>query len=384
LTDDPELRATAAPQPPSATPPLPPSPDMPEPQPRARVSRWWWALLGFVVLVFVVAFVGFWVRLPYYTISPGGGLPVNDRVTVQGARTYPTKGEVFLLFVRERARVNVWRYLQAKLDPDIDLFPEQSFTGGRTPAQLRDQAIADMQNSQLAAKRVALEKLGYDVPPKGAVVFSTLPKSPASKVLKKGDVIVSVDGKPVRELSDLSKIITTHAPGDQVAVVVERDGTRVPVVMKTIKNPDGENAIIGVTVTQRYDFPVDIKIDTSDIGGPSAGLAMTLAIIDDLSPGDQTGGKRVAVTGTISGDGQVGEIGGIEQKAVAAKAADAQLFIVPKCTQPEGRAECLDELDRARKRSGDTPVVAVSTLDEALQALRKVGGAPVVQVANAN
>jgi PDZ domain-containing protein len=378
LTDEPDLRAPDAPAPP---PPPPPGAAV-EPQPRARVSRWWWALLALVVFVVAVAFAGFWVRLPYYTISPGGGLPINDRVKVTGAKTFPPKGEVFLLFVRERARVNVWRYLQAKLDPDIDLFPEKSFTGGRTPAQLRDQAIADMRNSQLAAKKVALEKLGYDVVPQGAVVFSTIPKSPASKVLKKGDIIVAVDGKPVRELGDLSRIVMAHAPGDDLTVVVDRDGKRVTVPMTTIKNPEGDNTIIGVTVTQRYKFPIGVSIDTSDIGGPSAGLAMTLAIIDDLSPGNQTGGKRVAVTGTIADDGHVGEIGGIEQKAVAAKAAGAQLFIVPKCTQAEGRADCQRELDRARKRSGGTPVVPVATLDEALRALRKAGGDPVVKVAN--
>jgi PDZ domain-containing protein len=378
LTDEPELRAPDAPSPPPPPPPGAPT----EPTARARVSRWWWALLALVVVVFGVAFAGFWVRLPYYTISPGGGLPVNDRVKVSGAETFPPKGEVMLLYVRERARVNVWRYLQAKLDPDIDLFPEKSFTGGRTPAQLRDQAVADMRNSQLAAKKVALEKLGYEIEPQGAVVYSTLPGSPASKVLKKGDIIVSVDGKPVRELNDLSKIITGHAPGDEVTVIVNRDGKRVTIPMKTIKNPDGDNTIIGVTVTQRYTFPFNITIDTSDIGGPSAGLAMTLAIIDDLSPGNQTGGKRVAVTGTIADDGHVGEIGGIDQKAVSAKAAGAQLFIVPKCTQPEGRADCQRELERARKRSGDTPVVPVATLDEALQALRKAGGDPVVEVAN--
>jgi PDZ domain-containing protein len=110
---------------------------------------------------------------------------------------------------------------------------------------------------------------------------------------------------------------------------------------------------------------------------------MTLAIIDDLTPGDLTGGERVAVTGTISDDGHVGEIGGLPQKAVAAKSAHAQLFIVPKCTEPVGRAACNAELAQARKRSGDTPIVSVENVDEALRALRKAGGDPVERVANA-
>jgi Lon-like protease len=345
------------------------------------VSPWLWALFGFVVLLFVVAIAGFWVRLPYYTISPGGELPINPRIEVDGATVYPPKGEVLLLFVRERARVNVWRYLQARLDPDIDLFKEQEITGGRSPNEVREQAQADMRNSQLAAKKVALEELGYRVVPQGASVFGTLAGSPAAKVLRPGDLIVRVDQKTIRTLNDLSETIRAHKPGDEVTVTVRRSGRLQPFRIATVRGEQG-NTIIGVTVTQRYKFPIDVSIDTSDIGGPSAGLAMTLAIIDDLSPGNQTGGKKVAVTGTIDDNGHVGEIGGIEQKAVAAKAADAQLFIVPKCSLREGRADCQDQLARARERAGDTPVVPVENLDEALRALRNAGGAPVQRVAN--
>jgi PDZ domain-containing protein len=110
---------------------------------------------------------------------------------------------------------------------------------------------------------------------------------------------------------------------------------------------------------------------------------MTLAIIDNLTPGDLTGGKKVAVTGTISPDGSVGEIGGIAQKAVAVRAAHAKLFIVPKCTEPQGRAACEKDLAQVRENSGDTQVVAVANLDEALAALRKAGGAPVERVEHA-
>jgi PDZ domain-containing protein len=167
-----------------------------------------------------------------------------------------------------------------------------------------------------------------------------------------------------------------------VTLRVRRDGEVRTVVVGTTHSEDGRT-IIGVTVTPRYDFPVDITIDTNDIGGPSAGLAMTLAIIDDLTPGELTGGKDVAVTGTIDVDAHVGEIGGIEQKAVAAKSADADLFIVPECTEEAGRAVCEQELARARERSGDTPVVAVSDLDGALRALERAGGEPVEPIADA-
>ncbi len=348
------------------------------------MSRWWWFALGVVVVLVVVAAAGFWIRLPYYTISPGGELPVSERVSVQGARTYHPKGDVLLLFVRERARVNVWRYLQAKLDSEIDIFPEREFTGGQSPAEIRAGAIADMANSQMAAKKVALEAIGYTVPlvRRGVVVLATVEGRPADGPLQQGDVILSVDEKPITSSETLSTQIRTHRPGDDVVLQVRRGDRTRTVRVAPAANEKGEPEI-GVIVSQQYDFPIDVEVDTSDIGGPSAGLAMTLAIIDNLTPGDLTGGKNVAVTGTISPDGRVGEIGGIAQKAVAVRAAHAALFIVPKCTEPQGRAACERDLAQVRENSGDTRVVAVSNLDEALTALRRAGGAPVERVEHA-
>ena len=124
-----------------------------------------------------------------------------------------------------------------------------------------------------------------------------------------------------------------------------------------------------------------MNVDTTNIGGPSAGLAMTLAILDDLTPGDLTGGKRVAVTGTIDPAGNVGEIGGIEQKAVAARAAHVTLFIVPQCSpddSPAALTQCKDDLVKTAKRAGSSiKVVPVSTFAQALKVLRDNGGAPV-------
>jgi PDZ domain-containing protein len=123
---------------------------------------------------------------------------------------------------------------------------------------------------------------------------------------------------------------------------------------------------------------VDIRIDTSNISGPSAGLAMALAIVDDLSPGDLTGGKRIAVTGTIGPDGAVGEIGAIQQKAITAKAAHAQIFIVPACGDDHA---CTDDLRRLKQRVGNgIDVEPVKTLAQALRVLRSAGGAPVHRV----
>jgi Lon-like protease len=377
---------TDRPAEPTVSPPPPPPPAPWDEPPRKRVSRWWYALLVLIVILIGGVFAGFWIRLPYYTVAPGGEVPINRHIEVDGAKVYPPDGEVLLLFVRERARVNVWAYVQARLDANIDLFPERDITqGGRfTPEDIRLQAQVAMANSQNAAKKVALEAIGYEVPlaTQGVIVLTTVPGTPADDALARNDVILSTDGVPIRNLDALGKHIRNLDPGDEVTLVVRRAGRERTVRVRTTRGEDG-GTIIGVNVTQRYDFPIEVDIDTSDIGGPSAGLAMTLAIIDDLTPGELTAGKTVAVTGTISTDAKVGEIGGIEQKAVAARAAHAELFLVPKCVDRESRAACRRDLRRARERAGDIPVVPVATLDEALRALRDAGGDPVRRGANA-
>jgi PDZ domain-containing protein len=179
-------------------------------------------------------------------------------------------------------------------------------------------------------------------------------------------------------------VIAKHKVGEQVSLVVERTGKRLSVAVRLGVFPDGPvkgRKGIGVALSPRFTSPVKVKVDTRDIGGPSAGLAMTLAIFDDLTPGDITGGHRVAVTGTIDSAGNVGEIGGIEQKAVAARAAGVKLFIVPQCSpddQAAALASCKADLARASERAGGKiRVMPVSTFAQALEVLRDDGGAPV-------
>jgi len=199
---------------------------------------------------------------------------------------------------------------------------------------------------------------------------------PAYKVLRPCDEIVGADGRTLQKDDDLSKIVQSHRPGTELALRINRNGNEQTVKVPVVSIQG--RRLIGVDLARRFEPPLQIGLDTSDISGPSAGLAMTLAIIDQLTPGDLTGGKDVAVTGTIDPNGNVGEIGALEQKAVASRAAGAKLFIVPACANDSSRAACLDDIAAAKKRVGGAVQVApVSTLAQALQVLRAAGGAPV-------
>jgi Lon-like protease len=372
-------------------PAAPADPPIPGAAPPARAfPRWLKWFVGIGAVAVAVGVTGSLIRLPYYTYSPGSALDLSSRVRVRGAQTYPDRGDVMLLFVRERARVNFWAWLQASLDSNIDLIKEIDATGGESRKHLNEQAVCDMTQSKTAAKVSALNTLGYKLKLRPGVVIADFPQGskstktttgtttqtvtfPAENALLPCDVLTRVDGHEITQPEDVSKLIGRHRPGSMVTLRIVRAGRTL-----TVKVPVTEyqgKRIIGISAAPRYDVPLDISIDTSNISGPSAGLAMALAIVDDLTPGDLTGGKRIAVTGTISPDGNVGQIGAIQQKAITAKAADAQIFIVPACGDDR---VCSNDLRRLKQRVGDDiDVEPVSTLAQALRVLRAAGGAPV-------
>jgi PDZ domain-containing protein len=328
-----------------------------------------WIVVAVVVLIGVT---GMLVRLPYVLISPGRATAVDGAVTIDGAPTFEHDGEVLYLTVQvSTSRPNLFRMLSAWLDDDTEIVDEQDVLGGRTRAEDARLNRLEMANSQMVAKTVALERLGYTVTATGTgvAVVAITPGSPADGTLRTGDVITAVDGQAITLSDELGPAIRSHAPGEPVTLTVERGDDERAVEVGTRAAPDGpcegkaQLGIVGRTRDEKFDYPVDVTIDTGRVGGPSAGLAFTLTIIDELTPGDLTGGRPVAVTGTIEPDGRVGPIGGVAQKAVAAKDAGARLFIVPG-----------DELRDAREHAGGMKVVGVATLDEALRALRRDGG----------
>jgi PDZ domain-containing protein len=361
--------------------------DLPPPAKKSSMPWWGWLGTGLVVMFSLIVLAGFVIKVDYFTIAPGAAVSLQDRVSVEGTETFPKdRGDIRLLFVRERNHVNLWRYLQAKLDKDIDLYPEEQLNpDNRSQTQLQDLAEQQMADAKTAASKVALEAAGYKVvQAPGLTISNVIPGFPAEDVVELGDIILSADGKKIESSDDLGKAVSKHKAGESVKLEVERDGKPRTIAVPVKVDEASGRTLIGVYASPRFELPVTVTVDTSNIGGPSAGLAMTLAILDDLTPGDLTGSNRVAVTGTMSPNGAVGEIGGISQKAVAARAAGAQLFLVPECNPENDPAlleSCKADLAKATERAGrKVKVIPVATIDDALTALRENGGAPVVQV----
>jgi PDZ domain-containing protein len=348
--------------------PILPEEEVVEPRP-SRVGRW---LVAALALVIAGVIAGSTVRLPYYAISPGGALDVTRLVRVEDAsRAYPPKGAVLLCTVSLK-HTSVIEAFQGWLDPNVDVVPQRRIVPPSSDAKRVERLnLQMMDTSKEQALAVAFEHLGYhSVTGKGARINEVVAGSPAHGVLKPGDTITAVDGNAVSLHTDAVRLLGAHKPGEQVALTIDPVGggaaRQVSVTLAT--NPDdATRPLLGVTLSTRepaFTFPYKVEIDSEGIGGPSAGLAFTLELLDILTPGELTGGRRVAATGTIELDGTVGEVGGVAQKTIAVRKAGAEVFLVPA-----------SELAEARAHAGRTlRVEPVRDVDDALRILAGLGG----------
>lgn len=349
--------------------------------------------LGVVVVVVLaivlVVTIASRISLHEYVLSPGQAQPVGPLIKVPDGAAHHARGRILLtdVFV---SQISLLQYLPDRLNRDDQIVPASELVDpGTSTSELSAQGYLEMAQSQTWAKVAALRHLGYPVPERnaGAVVLGVVAGSPAAALVRVGQVITAVDGVPTPTSCAVTAAIHGVPAGGSIIVSIEQ--TRLttsgrqqlgPVVDRTLRlaalprGDDGRSScapgqaqgFLGVeTATQKdFSFPVPVSINTKGIGGPSAGLAMTLGILDALSGGHLVGDRTIAATGTIAPDGTVGDVGGVPQKTVAVARAGATAFLVPT-----------PELAAARSRA--TPslhIYAVSTLGQALSVLERLGG----------
>lgn len=334
-------------------------------------------LLGVVVALIAASAL---ITAPYYELVPGDAVPVAGLITVPRGQDHTLTGKVLLTDVG----VNTMRYIQfipAWLDSNATIVSSGALTANLPVSEFDAQGVVDMSESQLTAESVALRQLGYSVPEHdaGTTVYVIDPRSPAWNVLHVGDVVTAIDGVATPNPDVLVSVLHTHKPGETVTLRVgsitnPTPGHDVSLRLGSIRQNGVLEPLIGIGARQAdipsmgtqpvYDFPFAVHVASDDIGGPSAGLAFTLGIIDKLAGGDLTGGRIVAATGTIRPDGSVGDVGGVAQKTVAVERAHATLFLVPPGEYPDAKAKATPGLT----------VRAVSSISQALAILEQMGG----------
>jgi PDZ domain-containing protein len=328
-----------------------------------------------VLLVGISVAIAF-VPTPYYLFEPGSVRPTETRIDVVGHQAFHTRGSVLFTTIGIQ-QATVAGLIRGWLDDAIEVEKRQEvYPHGEKEDRVENQAAMD--SSKMTAILVAFHKVGYDVTPTGTGGFisDVLPGFPASKVLRQGDVIEAIDGRAVHLASDVTPALGSKPIGASVELVLRPPGggRKRTVTVQLGRNPDDPSrGYLGITVETAdsdLDLPFDVDIDSGQVTGPSAGLAWTLGLIDRLTPGSLTGGRQVAVTGTIAPDGTVGPIGGVAQKMATVKRAGVKVFLFPKQTDPK-------EAREVRKIAGsDVEVHQVGTLDEALAIIAPHGVPP--------
>ncbi|AXL90850.1 PDZ/DHR/GLGF domain-containing protein [Streptomyces sp. CB09001] len=340
-------------------------------------------MLASTLMLIALLCAGVFIPVPYSEMSPGptvntlgdhDGEPV---LQISGHKTYEASGHLNMTTVRVTSaeyRMNLVEAVYGWLAHDNSVVPHDTlYPDGKTEEEATQENAEEFSQSQESAKVAALKAL--DIPVKSWVVVSAVVKdSPSQGRLHAGDVIKAVDGTTVKKPGDVAELVTKHEPGqDTVFTIVpakeqaaaEKEGRtatktqKVTITTETSQDAGAKRAVVGISAGTDHTFPFEVDIKLADVGGPSAGLMFALGIYDKLTPGDLTGGKFVAGTGTIDDNGKVGPIGGIGMKTIGAHDKGAQYFLTPA--------------DNCAAAAEDTPdgltLVKVDTIDDALGAL---------------
>lgn len=343
------------------------------------IKRW---LLTITVLV--AAAVLFLYPTNYFVKKPGEAYGASNYISVENKDEDDT-GEFRFTTVAVMTATPFSYALGFILPHQEVVAREEIFQQEEDPDEYKTRQLELMDHSKFNAISVAFKKanLPYEVRFKGLNVLNVLKDSAADSKLKTGDVIVEFAGEVIQNTEQFVQLIDEKTKGDEVDIVVERNKELVTetVKLKEIPNADGKVGL-GITYTENQSIQTDppVKMDTEDIGGPSAGLMFTLEILNQLLEEDITKGYIIAGTGTMNADGTVGRIGGIEKKVVAAHKAGAQYFLAPDDVIPSKaykknpmlKTNYEEAVAAAKKIDTDMEIVAVQTIDDAIDFLQKL------------
>lgn len=333
-----------------------------------RVNRRIATLVAALAPVVVLGVVGTVITVPFAALGPGptyntlGDADGEPVVQIDGVDVDPTTGHLNMTTVAVRDQLNIFEAFGFWATGRQGLVPrEEVYPPNQTKEEVQESNQADFEQSESSAELAALHHLGLPI---ALVIGAVAPDGPAAGLLNEGERLVSVAGESVDTVTGVRETISARSPGDTVEIVVDADGVvRTESVVLGARPDDAESGYLGVTPAEEPDVPFTVTFNLADVGGPSAGLMFSLAVVDKLSPGELSNGDFVAGTGTIDSAGTVGPIGGIPYKLIAAREAGATTFLVPSQNCSEAVQNSQDGLR----------LVRVDSLDSAIDSLEAIG-----------
>ncbi len=352
-------------------------------------------LFFFAVFFIGMAYVLVFMPTNYVIFSPGSADEIKPMVHIkQGYET--EKGTLMLTTVR-LTYANFLSYLSALVTPHTEIFKKsQIFSQGEDQSEYSSRQSIIMSDSQSNAMEAAYKRAGipFNILHQGVIVLRTVHGFPVDKLLQAGDKIIKLNEVAVHKSEDVFAFMKKVHVGDKVKVSVERKIKEITVTVPLVdlNQAADENAGtspkeeprpgLGIVPADLYSVKADnpqkqVNIDVGDIGGPSAGLMFSLEIYNRLVPEDITKGYRIAGTGEIDPQGNVGVIGGIQHKIVAADRKHADIFFAPDDLYFKDKSykpilNYSDAVAEAKKIGTKMKVVKVKTMDDALKYLQQL------------
>ncbi|MFC4766051.1 SepM family pheromone-processing serine protease [Effusibacillus consociatus] len=332
------------------------------------------------VVVLLLVILSFFIPLPYYVYRPGSAEELQPILSVEGGQK-DEKGALMLTTVLSVPTENIYYYLYGRVMPHSEIVPKEQVNRGMSHEEysklLEHMMSTSQENSIVAAMRYLNRPVTINY--MGVIVSRVANYSKAKGILQIGDLIERVDNRKISKTEDLLEYLGTKQAGEKVKVELVRDNAKKTeeVELVTLLDPRGNpvpgRAGLGIEpmTKQKVENLLRVNFKTEDIGGPSAGFMFALEIVSQLTPGDLTKGHKIAGTGTINADGNVGQIGGIEHKIVAAHEKGAEIFFSPADVQPDDTNTKVAKA-RAEEIGTSMKVVPVRTLREAVEYLKNL------------
>lgn len=321
-------------------------------------------VLGSVLTLETIPGTDIRLTVPYAAEGPGpvyntlGEIDGTEVIEITGADVAESTGSLSMTTVAVRSSMTFSQTLERWLVQGDTIIPrEQLFPANTSEEEVQQANEQAFSQSEANATIAALQHLDLPIYTQVAAVQDD---GAVADVLEEGDLITAVDDTKISEPTELTQTIQDHAPGDRVTLHYVRDDVDHEAEVTLGSDSTGDKTQLGVAVTASSGPGMEVKYRLKDVGGPSAGMIFSLAVIDKLSDGNLTGGKDVAGTGTIAEDGTVGPIGGIAHKIEAASAAGNELFLAPA----DNCAEAV------QADAGDMVVAKVASLDDAIDQMR--------------
>lgn len=319
-------------------------------------------IVGFLIIGF------FAYPLPFYIQKPGSADPLDPIVSVDGGEE--SEGDMHLVTIRS-GKASPFMYLWATFADYYDIIPEKELLQDITDEEYQQMQLLMMENSQEQSTVVAYEAAGKEITINfnGVYVVAVMDDVPAQDHLQTGDIIVAVDGKQIQEANDLTEYVNdSKQAGDSLKLTIERGGELLEEEIELVSLPqlDGKPGIgISLVTDRKIEENPKITFETGETGGPSAGLMFALEIYDQLTEGDLTNGNQICGTGEIDYAGNVGRIGGVDKKVVAADKAGCDVFFVPNENHSE-TSNYVTAKETADDIGTEMEIVPVDHFDEAV------------------